>query len=322
MRVIRYNFLFVIGLALLLGATTAFGYDHHDKDHKRPKDAGTLTVRTTPAAYPIKIDGEYRGMSGVNEAAIFYLTEGTHRIYIEGPNGQVWEKDVYIARGEKNCICLKVIERTEYRPCPYDFHLTGPDMVEEGDTIIFTAINNGKSPVPIRFAWSVSNGQIIHGQGTDTIEVGTRGMRDGDVVRASLDVNDDVYDNKCRQSIYVPTRIHKTIIPPPERPRPFRCDAFPSKSADDDKARFDNCVIQAQNAPNAQLYVIIYPGNDKLSLTRLTYERLSKRALDYMVNVRHFDPRRLQIVKGSTHPGTTMYELWIVPPGAEPPPIN
>lgn len=321
MRVIKYNFLFVIGLMLALGATTAFANSDKDKDNKRPKDAGTLTVRTTPAAYPIKIDGEYRGMSGVNTAAVFYLTEGPHRIYIEGPNGQVWEHDVTIVRGEKNCICLKVVESITTRPCPYDFHLSGPDMVEEGDTVIFTAINSGTAPVPIRYAWSVSNGRVIRGLGTPTIEVDSHGLREGDTIQATLDVNDDVYDNKCRQNINVPTRIHK--IPPPEiiPPKPFRCDEFPSKSADDDKARFDNCVIQVQGTPDAQLYVIIYPGTDK-SAMRNSYDRLSKRALDYMVNVRHFDPRRLQIVKGNSRPGATMYELWIVPPGATPPPIN
>ena len=55
MRVIRYNFLFVIGLVLTLGVSAAFA---GGKDDKRPrKHMGTLTVRTTPASYPVKVDG-------------------------------------------------------------------------------------------------------------------------------------------------------------------------------------------------------------------------------------------------------------------------
>ena len=64
--------------------------------------------------------------------------------------------------------------------------------------------------------------------------------------------------------------------------------------------------------------MIIYPGTDRLSTTRNTYERLSKRALDYMVKNRGLDPRNLQIVKGTPRTKTT-YEIWIVPPGATPP---
>lgn len=141
----------------------------------------------------------------------------------------------------------------------------------------------------------------------------------GQTINAELDVNDDVYDNKCRQVISVPTEV--TRIPKEERRVPFRCDEFESRSPDDDKARFDNCVIQAQNTPDAQLYVIIYPGTDRLSTTRKTYDRLSKRALDYMVKTRGFDPRRIQIVKGSSRLKTT-YEVWIVPPGAQPPVVQ
>jgi hypothetical protein len=317
MRLIRYNFLFVIGLALTLGVNAAMANTGGDKDKaKRPKDTGTLTVRTTPASYPVKIDGQYAGMSGVGTAAEFYLTPGIHTVEIAGPNGSIKMQEVEIRRNKKHCICLKLVEETITRACPYNFRLDGPDRINEGDLVTFSAINSGTAPIPIIYAWKVSNGTVTSGLGTSTITVDSTGLG-GKTINAELDVNDDVYDNKCRQVISVPTPVIPDEKPP--EPKPFRCDEFEARTPDDSKVRFDNCVIQAQNTPDSQIYLIIYPGTDRASRTR-TYERQAKFALDYMVKNRGWDPRRISIVKGGERVKTT-YELWIVPPGATPPTV-
>ncbi len=317
MRFKRYNFLFVAGLVLTLGLTTAFA-GGVDKDNKRPKNTGTLSVKTSDKAYPVKVDGQYVGMSGVGHGAEFYLPPGIHTVEVTGDDGKVWVDEIEIVRDRKHCICLKMIRETITKPCPYRFHLEGPDRITEGDLVTFAAINSGTAPIPLRYAWRVSNGRITSGLGTTSITVDSTGLG-GRTINAELDVNDDVYDAACRQVISVPTE----VIPEqkPEPPKPYRCDEFESKSADEDKARFDNCVIQAQNTPDSQLYVVIYPGTDRRSMTVNTYDRLSKRALDYLVKNRGFDPRRIQIVKGSPRISTT-FVLWIVPPGASLPPID
>jgi hypothetical protein len=314
MRVIRNNFLFAIGLMLTLCVTGAWA--NADKDHKAPKNMGTLTVRSTPAAYPVKVDGQYVGMSGVGTAAEFYLTPGVHTIEVAGPNGNVYTKQLDIRKQTKYCVCLKVVEETTSHPCPYRFHLEGPDSVQAGEVIRFSALNDGTAPTPLRYQWKVSGGRITSGLGTPAITVDTSNMG-GQTIEAELDVNDDTYDNRCRQVISVPT----DVIPPPTTPSKVQCDQFEAKAADDDKARFDNCAIQVQNSPDAQLYIIIHPGTDKLSTTRNTYDKLSRRTLDYLVRNRGVDPRRIQILKGSTQTRTS-YEIWIVPPGAEPPPVQ
>ena len=321
MRAIRYNFLFVIGLIVTFGAASVMAhgvsYGVDDKP-KQPKNTGTLSVKTTETSYPVKVDGQYVGESGVGTGAEFYLAPGMHTVEVTGPDGKIWKGEVEIKAGKKNCICLKIVRETITTPCPYRFTLDGPDRITDGDLVTFAAINSGTAPIPLRYAWKVSNGRVTSGLGTPSITVDSTGIGNG-VINAELDVNDDVYDNKCRQIISVPTEVTK--IPPPEVPKPFRCDEFEAKARDDDKARFDNCVIQAQNTPDAQLYVIIYPGTDKLSVTRNTYDRLSKQSLDYMVKTRGFDPRRISIVKGSVRQKTT-YEIWIVPPGAQPPVVQ
>jgi len=307
----------VIGLMMTLGLTTALAHGGDDKN-KAPKNMGTLSIKTTPASYPVKVDGQYIGMSGVGTAAEFYLTPGFHTIEVAGPNGKVFTKEVEIRREAKHCICLKLIEETTSRACPYRFSLDGPDRITEGDTVTFAAINSGTAPIPIRYAWRVANGRIESGLGTPSITVDSKGLG-GKTIDVELDVNDDVYDNRCRQVISVPTIVER--LPDTPQPTKVGCDQFEAKSADDDKARFDNCAIQVQNTPDAKLYVIIYPGTDRASVTRNTYDRLSKRTLDYLVKTRGVDPRNIQILKGSTRTRTA-YEIWIVPAGAEPPVVQ
>jgi hypothetical protein len=77
-------------------------------------------------------------------------------------------------------------------------------------------------------------------------------------------------------------------------------------------------VIQLQNNPDSQAYIIMYQGTDRVSVKQRNVELLSKRTLDYLVKVRGVDPKRIWIVKGGTRP-KTQYQLWIVPPGAPTP---
>jgi hypothetical protein len=315
MRNIKYNFLFVIGLVLTLGLTTAFAGGKDDKV-KRPKNTGILTVKTTPGAYPVRIDGQVVGMSGVSTPAEFYLSPGMHRVEIEGPNGQMFSKEIEIRRDAKNCICIKVIEETTKRPCPYDIYLSGPDRVIEGDLITFASNNRVTSgAVPVIYTWAVSpsNVNITSGLQTSSITVDTTGMA-GQTITADLDVNDGVYDAACRQRISVPTIVDRK----PELPTNYKFDEFDSLAFDDDKARLDAFAIELQNKPDSQGYIILYQGTDKVSKRSRNADTIGKRTLDYLVKVRGVDPRRIVITNWGTRP-KTRYELWIIPPGAMPP---
>ncbi len=314
MRKIKNNFLFVSGLMLILGLTSAFGFGGDDKN-KRPKNTGILTVKTSPVSYPVKVDGEYKGMTGVGSGTEIFLTPGIHKLEIEFPNGKTYTRDVEIIKDRKNCVCLKYIEETLKRPCPYDVRVDGPDKVLEGDLITFAAINSVTgSTTPINYRWTVSpeSARLTSGLGTSAITVDTTGLG-GQTVHADLDVTDDVYGKTCFQKNSVPTEVERK----PEI-KPFKCDEFESGPFDDTKARFDNCVLQLQGSPDSQLYVIIYQGSDKLSMTRNTYDKISKRTLDYLVKTRGVDPRRISIVKWGDRPRTA-FEIWLVPPGAQPP---
>lgn len=314
MRKIRYEFLLIAGLIMTLGCATVFADGKRDKV-KRPKNSGVLSIQTSQASYPVKINGKYVGMSGVAEPALFYLTPDIYSVEVEGPNGVTWvDNDVQIRKNVKHCICLKTVERTDTKACPYRVHVEGPDIVAPGEIITFRAINDIPNEVPLNYNWKVNGGRIIAGMGTPTITVDTTGITTKTTITADLDVNDGVYDAQCRQMFSVPTEVVPEVVP--EKPKAYICDEFPSKAPDDDKARLDNCAIAVQNLPDAMLYIIIHQGTDRAGKSRNTYDRVSKRAMQYLVNVRGIDPRKIQIVRGPDRPNTT-YVMWIVPPGAE-----
>jgi len=311
MQKTRYKFLLVIGLMIFgLAATDAFAQNNRN----RVRDMAVLSVKTTPSPFIVRVDGVQVGMSGVAEANEFYVTPGIHRVEVEGPNGKTFVREYNFTRGVKNCICLRVIEETTKRPCPYDVSVEGPERVAEGDLITFVAHNAVTASVPLNYRWRVTpdTARITSGLGTSSITVDTRGIGN-QTITAELDVTDDVYGPTCQQRDSVSTGVQ--VI---ETPKPFRFDLFESKSFDDDKARFDNYSIQLQSIPDSQAYIVMYQGTDRTSVTQRDVDKLSKRALDYLVKTRGIDPRRIQITKWGTRDRTT-YELWIVPPGAPPP---
>jgi hypothetical protein len=303
MQKIRYSFLFVIGMVLIFGTASA------TFSQKRQKNVGYLRVTSSPDAYPVRINGEVIGMSGVGRGADFPLSAGDYTVEVEGPDGQVFKKPITIEKKERLCICLTVKKEITTRPCPYNVVVDGPDRVLEGDKIVFSARNLVRDTIPVNYRWSISGGTIVSGLGTDSITVDTAGMG-GQTIRAFLDVTDDVYGSTCFQKNEVPTYVEKVEVP-----KPVMCDMWESKSADDDKARFDNCVLPYRATPNSQIYIILYQGTDKRSLS---VEKLAKRTLDYFVKNLGVPASQITLTRGGNR-ARTGAQIWIVPPGAPTP---
>ena len=154
------------------------------------------------------------------------------------------------------------------------------------------------------FNWTVSAGTIISGQGTDTIRVDTAGLA-GQTVRATLSMGG--YNLECSADCAV-------AIPLP-KPSNRKFDEFPDISRNDEKARLDNFGIELQNDPTATAYVIVYPGRSSKSSD---VKHHSSRIIDYLVNSRGLDQRRIRTLVGPVR-DELFVELWITPQGATPP---
>jgi hypothetical protein len=153
-----------------------------------------------------------------------------------------------------------------------------------GQPVTFTStLTGGTGNVPQIYHWTVSTGRIIGGQGTNTIKVDTSGL-EGQSLKASLSMAG--YEEDCSASCTI------------EFPVPITCrkfDEFPDISRNDEKARLDNFAIELQNDPTSTAYVIVHPASNGRSGTA---QARATRIVDYVVNSRQFDARRIVTLIG------------------------
>ena len=189
--------------------------------------------------------------------------------------------------------------------CPA-IEIVCPTTIAVDQPLTFSSRHSGGVPANINpvYKWTLSAGTIIEGQGTDTIKVDTNGLA-GQTVRASLSM--DGYTLECSADCAV------TIPLPKLNNRKF--DEFPDISRNDEKARLDNFGIELQNDPTATAYVIVYPGK---SGKRGEVQQHAKRVVDYLVNSRGLDQRRIVTLVGTPR-DQLFVELWLTPQGATPP---
>lgn len=199
------------------------------------------------------------------------------------------------------------------RPCPPppvlcpNVSIYCPDTVALGAPVTFTAnLSGGTAGVTPVYNWSVTNGTIISGQGTPSIQVDSAGLG-GQAITANLSV--EGYNLSCTATctVQVPRKISSVLV-----------DNYPPIRLNDEKARLDNFAIQLQNDPNAKGYIIVYGGTRANNAEK---QKRIRRAYDYLVNTRGVAADRLVTLEGGTRDQTTT-ELWIVPLGADPPPAR
>jgi hypothetical protein len=200
-----------------------------------------------------------------------------------------------------------VVHPCQKRPyCP-NVSISCPDTVALGQPVTFSARLSGGTPgVTPAYRWTVSEGAIVSGQDTASIQVSTAGLG-GRAITAKVEVLG--YELDCSASC-------TTQVPEPLQPRPF--DDFSNIPRDDEKARLDNFAIQLQNEPGAAGHVVIYPARDERPGTA---RRRADRIRDYLTMTRGIEPGRVVTRLGEARDALAI-QLWIVPAGAEAPPIR
>jgi hypothetical protein len=306
MRFNYLKFVAVVGFLIALGTLPAFTASA--KENKMPKNSGEVSIKTTPAGFPIMIDGVAYGVSS-DPIQPIYLPKGPHRVEVLFP-GKPWTQQIDVVSGKRNCICLAYTRRALYSPCPYRPTVSAPDVVTDGDTITFTSDVSYTGSKPLAYTWTVSPStvKIISGGDSNTITVDSTGLG-GQRVTAGLRVDPGYGDEKCTAMAEAGTDI--TLIPPP--PDRKRFDQLPLMAFDEDKARLDNFAIQLQGEPSATGYLIFY-GKGKQAQA----DRFSKRSVDYLVQTRGIDRSRIVVINGG-YSDTDFIEMWLVPQGAQPP---
>jgi len=189
--------------------------------------------------------------------------------------------------------------------CPA-IEIVCPTTIAMDQPLTFSSRYSGGVPANVSpvYNWSVSAGTITSGQGTDTIKVDTTGLA-GQTVRASLSIGG--YNLECAADCGVTIPLPKLLA--------RRFDEFADISRNDEKARLDNFGIELQNDPTSTAYVIVYPGKKG---KRGEVQQHASRVVDYLVNSRGLDQRRIVTLVGPTR-DALFVELWVTPQGATPP---
>ena len=279
-----------------------------------PEDQGAFPTRirlranaSSPDGNPLRYRWTATGGQIVGEGTevIWDLTNarpGTYIARIDVESGPV---------GDPLCnafTTVPVVVRTCPPPRPFcpNISIYCPDTVTAGQPVTFTAnVSGGTTNVTPTYRWTVSAGTITSGQDTTSITVDTTGLG-GRPITARVEVVG--YELECNASCT--TQV-------PELPKPLPFDEFGNIARDDEKARLDNFAIRLQNEPNSRGYYIIYPGRR----TRAgEAERRAEFARQYLVDTRGIESRRVVTLVGGQREALTI-QLWIVPEGADPPPI-
>ena len=159
------------------------------------------------------------------------------------------------------------------------------------------------------FSWSVSQGRVVEGQGTEKIAVELPEGARGEVV-ARVEVHG--FSLECPvegTAAYAKTTVGVTH---------FKLDEFGDIRSGDTKARLDNLAVTMQEDPTMQAYFVVYGGRTG---PRGQAARRAASLKDYITNTRGIDPARIFTVEGGFRDELSA-ELWLSPQGAPAPPAR
>jgi hypothetical protein len=228
------------------------------------------------------------------------LAPGSYKAFVEiqtGPDGTSCEA--------YSSTRVLVMACPPPRPvCPEVSIICPTDIVPNQPLTFGSNVAGGTSNLTPVYNWTISAGTITDGQGTPTIRVDTTGLA-GQTVSATLSMGDYTLDCSASCAVQIP-------IP---RPNSRKFDEFPDIARNDEKARLDNYAVELQNDPTATACVIVFPGRTGKAGD---VQKHTARIVDYLVNSRGIDARRIVTLLGGTRE-ELMVELWTCPQGASPP---
>lgn len=192
------------------------------------------------------------------------------------------------------------------KPCECGtLSMTGPSGVTQpGDTMTFTANVTGGPDVT--YNWSVSAGTIESGQGTSSIVVRTTEAMADSNVTATVELGGTTPGCNCQ------TNASETAGVAP-LPKIELIDEFGKMPDDDVKARIQNFYIRLNNDPNARGVIVNYGTPAEIKNRR--------RQITKAINFLKLDPSRVTFVDGPDQGTGINTKLWLVPAGANEPPV-
>lgn len=183
--------------------------------------------------------------------------------------------------------------------CPTDIPMPGGPAA-----ISVNVFGGGIENLNLKYNWQVSAGKIVGGQGTPVISGDITAIV-GQSVTATVEIDGLPPECDRTESCSFSWSLEP---PPPAESRKF--DEYGEVSRINEETLLSNFVIQLEQEPGTQGYVIVYgPRRVRAHL---------ERARKFLIEKRGLEPSRLELIDGGYHKKTKV-ELWLRPTGAMPP---
>jgi hypothetical protein len=206
--------------------------------------------------------------------------------------------------------CLRPVSRTIgialcCMPCPAISISCPTDIPKLGEPVAISVniSGSGLQNINPKYNWQVSPGKIVGGQGTPVISVDINGIV-GQSVVATVEIDGLPPECDRTESCSFSWQIEPPI------PESSKFDEYGEVRRINEEKRLSNFVIQLQQEPGAQGYVIIY--GPRRVRARLELAR------KFLIEKRGLEPSRLELIDGGYRKKTKV-ELWLRPTGAWPP---
>lgn len=197
---------------------------------------------------------------------------------------------------------LALVQESRGRVCPI-VSVSQVEPTSTGQTRRYKAnVQNGDPSVTPKFKWTISDGKITSGQGTEEVLVDAEGNNS---ITVTVEVTG--YAANCQNAASYTSLVHILT------PRKF--DEYLDLKFSEERLLLDQFAIQLYNEPGAKGYIIVYDADDT---RRPVAQQRGKRAKNYLVKQRGLNEEQIELVYGGLRDKRAV-ELFITPAGALPP---
>lgn len=192
--------------------------------------------------------------------------------------------------------------------CP-TVDVSGGGIPLPGETVSFTANVDTKerTDLQIEYVWTIENGKIISGQGTQTITVEQNSSDENITVTVEIKGFPEGCLNTDSDTLGCGLR----------PPTPIKLGEFLNFNTPTEKTQLEELKSKILADSNAQIYVV---GRFKKNTSEKIVSQKLKKISSFLMKEFVLDASRITMVIASS--GEEYSEIWLVPPGADNPEIK
>ena len=204
------------------------------------------------------------------------------------------------------CYFCAFAQNNNVLPCP-TITVTGPSSIPAPNEPFIFTVSVGKEAenYNVKYIWTVSNGEIIEGQGNFTVKVLQDNVTNGLTVRVQVEGLPKHCLSESSETLNIDPAPQAALI-----------GEFLTITAQNEKSKLFKKITALDNDPYAQLYIIF---KFKKNTSQKEVLRNERKLIDSLIKS-GIEKERITLVKSSAPDDSIQF--WLVPPGASNPEID